>query len=816
MLAPRQRIKFKEKDTDWKKENMLYWYAKCFPRNAYYEVLYKAANGELDQTDYSYMLNPYGDNVKNRQNLKSYPAKLKNYPIIPSIIQLLMAEKRQTPLIALVGVTNPDSLNLKKQAEFMAIKQNIQQVFMNTLNDMGIETGQDSQPVPELETVLGNIGENWNDARSILGQDILDFIMDDCDIPRKFKEGYKHWLITGAITTIKDVRNEDVVYQICNPKNVGYIADETCNFLEDAEAVLIVTRITRASFLDSYAEIIASEEDKTVEEIYQFLDNYGLNMSEPYVTILGESETISSQEASYNQNLNFGFDGLNAYNQMADTIEVAYVNWNSVEFVRVVSFMNDLGEVEELEVAEDYVVQEQYGETLVEEFWRNQKWEGYIANSKKVIFGVRPIPFQRSKINRKSSCKNLINGRIRRVGNRKALSPVELILPYQHLYNVLHYKKNLVLSKNKEKMLIMPIQLIPQQEGHDIYSFMYHADASGIAWVDASRPEVINALNAIKAVDLSMSQYLGALDNMLAQVKIDAEEVLGINPQRKAQIIGKAGLGVTDTAIAQSQLMTLDLMEEYEEFEESELNGLLDLSKFAYINGKKASYINSQGRQVFLSIDKEDPNLVNAEFGLRVKSSAKEKGKLEKMKSIAETLASQKESPVKIAKILNAEDNFAKLVNELQELEDLERALEQQQQEADRQTQEAISVRQKEVEDAKIALAYYEIDSKHQNNLELQQLKNAGEQNTMDADKNNVPDFIDIQTSMIANQTMINKANTDARKLSLENTKHIASQTLEKEKLGIEKEKLNVAREKIAADKYIAVKNKNKFDAGKK
>ena len=801
MLAPKQRIPFKDKDNDWKESNTLYWYSKCYPRNGYYETLFKAANGELEQTDYSYMLNPYGDNIKNRENLKSYPAKLKNYPIIPSIIQLLMAEKRQSPLISLVGVTNPDSLNLKKQAEYMAIKQNIQQVYINTLNKMGVKTGQDSQPVPELEAVLKGLGQNWNDFRAIMGQDVLDFILDDCDIPRQFKTGYMYWLVTGAVASIKDVRSEDVFYKIMNPKNIGYIADETVDFLEDAEAVMTVTRMTRANFIDNYLEIIIKETKKKQEEIYEFLDNKGLNMSEPYVTVFGESENIYRQETSYNQNISYGYDGLNAYNDLADTIEVAYINWTSQEFVRVVGFTNDLGEVEELEVPEDYKIESEYGEFLIEEFWRNQKWEGYIVNGKKVTFGVQPIPFQRNKINRKSSCKNLINGRVRRLGNRKALSPVELILPYQHLHNILRYKINLVLSKNKEKLMIMPLQLIPNQEGHDMFSFMYHADASGIAWVDASKPEVINALNAIKAIDLSMGNYLQTLFELCDRTKAEAEEVLGINPQRKAQIVGKAGLGVTDNAIAQSQLMTLDLLEEYEEFEERELNGCLDLSKFAYINGKKASYINSEGRQIYINIDAENQHYTNAEFGVRVKSSAKEKNKLEKMKGFAETLASQKTSPSVLGHILNAEDNFEKLLQKLEEVEAEEKALLQQQQQADRDLQDAISKRAEDTADKDRALKYYDIDSKNENRLEVKQLDNAGKQNTMDSDNNNIPDFIDIQTSMIANQGIIDKAKNEAKKVDLDFTKHLHIEKESKEKLSIEKEKVSVAKEKLKVDR---------------
>src|SRR6185312_717399 len=135
-------------------------------------------------------------------------------------------------------------------------------------------------------------------------------------------------------------------------------------------------------------------------------------------------------------------------------------------------------------------VEPAFGETLIEEYWVNEKWEGYVVDNDKFYFGVQPIPIQRNGINNKS-CKNLINGRIRRMGDRKALSVVELLMPFQHLYNFGHYKLNNILAKNKEKLLLMPIGMIPDKNGWDMYTSMYHADANGILWFDETKENAI-------------------------------------------------------------------------------------------------------------------------------------------------------------------------------------------------------------------------------------------------------------------------------------------------------------------------------------
>ena len=91
MAVPqRQKIPFSKKDHNWKCANVDYFAIKCLAPNDYMIKLYQAANGELDVSDYNYITNPYGKSASINAQLNSFPAKLRNYPIIPSIINLLL------------------------------------------------------------------------------------------------------------------------------------------------------------------------------------------------------------------------------------------------------------------------------------------------------------------------------------------------------------------------------------------------------------------------------------------------------------------------------------------------------------------------------------------------------------------------------------------------------------------------------------------------------------------------------------------------------------------------------------------------------
>ena len=812
--ATRQKLLYKDKDDQWRKESVQYVYQRCMPNNLYFDSLYKAANGEIDVTDYSYITNPYGNAVADRPQLQSYPAKLRNYPIIPEIIQLLLGEKRDRPLLASVIAVNPDTINRKKAEEALAMKNVLKQIFVNTLNDLGMDTGMETKPVPPLDQFMDSLNDNWADQRSVVGQEVLNYLIEDLDIPEKFIQGFKHWIVTATAYTIKDVINDDVIYRILNPKHVGFIADENTEYIEDAEAVCVEEFLSKASFFDRYWSLIRESiipgEGLSANETY---DNVTNDLDRNNASSVGPNPLTFasgnfSRGAYWGDNGNVGSSAgftsdipSSFYSNVGDEVKVTYVNWTSMKLIKRISVINEFGEQEIVEVPDDYKIEKEFGEELVNEYWVNEKWEGYVVDDNRYYFGVQPLPIQRNLLNNKSSCKNLINGRIRRMGDRKALSVVELLMPFQHLYNMLHYKRTNIIAKNKDKVLLMPIGLIPNKNGHDMYSTMFHADANGILWIDETADNAAQAINAIKAIDLGLGSYVESVTNMMMTVKMEAEGVVGINQQRKANVSGKAGLGVTDAAIAQSHIITADLFEDFEKFQEKELCGLLDVSRFAFLYGKKAAYLNSAGRTAFLEIAKEDEDFCNSEFGVKVTSSAKEKEKLNKMKAFAETLASQKVKASQLAVILNAESNFSKLITELKALEAEEQAILQQeaQAEADMKNQE---LQAKMTQDQqKLNLEYYKVD---QNNITAEKVA-----------------LIQSETQLLGLDKNLNGVDdsVEVAKNALDRDKHFNEIGMKKQELDLKAREIEI---KAATEIYkvdgavkVAGMNKNKYDKPK-
>lgn len=797
---PLQKIADSKKDSDWKIDCVDYFSQICAFSNQYIWNLYKAANGDLDYLEYNYITNPYGKAVNNRPNLRNFPAKLRNYPIIPQLLNLLMGEKRKRPIVANVKINNGDSYTKLKQAKVDLITKWAQQAYINELNKQGLETGEETKELPELEKALNELTKNWSDPRAIQGSKILDFIRDDVKLDSKFVKGFLDFLVTGSVFSYRDVVRDDIVYQVLSPKNVGYLVDETIDYIEDGEAAAVRLELTISEILDKFYDYEVEDDKK--EEFLNYLDTTlgsgTSNVSERKLLMSDvDNGTLYSNnrfnQDSYNGNLNARFN-LQANN----VLEVIYVNWKSWTQIKQISISSPTGDTEIIEVPHTYEVDPLNGETEIGTYWVNQVWEGYkIANQ--FYLGIRPISHQRGIINNPSKCKLLINGKVKRVGDVRALSIVELLMPFQHLYNFGHYKLNLTLAKNKDKLLLLPMGMLPKEEGWDMYTSMYFADSTGILYVDDSDKDNIAALQQVKSIDMSLSNYIQFMYEYLNNIKAEAKELIGITRQREGNTTPSEGLGTSERSIFQGTLITEDMYAQYDEFQEVDMNALLDLSRYAYRNGKRAAYVSPEGRNILLAIDADDLEFQNAQFGIRIVSSFKEQEKFNMLKDFAHAFAQNDARPSTIAKILNASGSFFELEDKLEEIEKMEMEIAQQNQGSEQDHALELQQLKNEALDKQIEMQKYKIDEDNKTKIIVAEISaSKGMSNTpIDSDNDGQITELDILGHELKEKEVAGKLNIEQQKIN-QKDREIAS-----------KEKI----EAMKANTAIKVAKENKSEA---
>ncbi len=615
--------------------------------------------------------------------------------IITPILMLMMGEKTKRPNQYQVFARNSDYPSQKAQQEFNLWITNIHQMFVNEMIKLGMyipgQTDENGQPVQEpdspeeLDMKLSNI----SDWMAIQGQESLDYIRHFNELDRNFRKGFYDWLVTNSVFSYKDVRYDDIIYEIVPADELEYIKSYNSDMLEDGQAAKRTQFMTLNKIIDEFRDI-----EGMTEEIIADLENWGNSYRE------STNKSFSATEVFYNR----AFGGTQSINSNGDDIEVCHLVWKSLQKQLKVSGTNVLGQTYEYTYDEDYVALE--GETVVES-WIGQNWEGYMIGGKHIV-GVQPIPISRVSMSNESKTKLPYNGRLFHYREVQQKSIVAKLEPFQKSVNVAYHHLQKVMNKNKDKITILPLSMIPDKPGWDELTTMYYADATGFLFIDDSDPRTMQALQYVKTLDMALSQYIEYIGKMIVQIKSDAEEMCGVNRQRKGESMASDAVGNNQQATIRSVLTTEELFVEYDEFEEKELQGLMDISKFAFVKGKKASYISSDGKIKYLDINPEAYQ--NIDFGVFVKNGGQEAEKLREFKQSAFAFAQNQMKPSLVAKVVDT-DNLAKLVLELEKAEQALEQLQSQQSQAEQQAQQQQMMSEAKQADDELNFKYYKTDS---------------------------------------------------------------------------------------------------------
>lgn len=699
MIKPKQRIPNSQKDEAWKEDNVKFFYRNCSGRNmtkAEATRLYNIAAGYLVESEYTHVTDPIGV-ARNRPELSGSPAKMKNMDIITPILLLLLGEKTKRPNQYITFAKNSEFPSQKIQQQYQIWETNIHQMFVNELIKQGQfvpgqtdpQTGQPVQEPQSAEEVAMQL-ENMSDWMASMAQEALDYIRYFNELDRIFRKGFYDWLVTNSVFSYKDVRYDDTVYEVIHPNELEWLKGNNIDFIEKADAVKRTQYITVNQIIDNYRDL-----EGMTEEILNDLEIHGT----AYRDI--NSQKFFNQTDVFYERM-FGSQPLDVTN--GDTIEVCHLVWKSSQLIKTCEGTDLFGNPFKETHDEDYITQD--GEKVTESYI-SQNWEGYMLGGKYVL-GVRPIPISRTSMSNESDCYLPYNGRVFHSRDAKAKSTVKKLEEFQEMVNMTYYHLRKVMNKNKDKLTILPLGMIPDKAGWDEFTMMYYADTLGFLFVDDSDQKAMQSLQYVKVLDMALNDYIKYIYGQIAQIKADAEECVGINRQRMGESMASDAVSNNQDATTRSVITTEELFVEYDEFEEKDLQGLMDISKYAFVKGKKASYISSDGKTRYLDLNPE--SYMNIDAGVFVKNGGQEGAKLREFKQSAFAFAQNQMKPSLVAKIVES-DNLARLVGELTAAEQALEQQQQQQSEAENEAEQAKTQLAAKTHDDTMQYNYYKTDS---------------------------------------------------------------------------------------------------------
>ena len=666
---PRQKLSITKKNKEWREgcveayidlSNSGSGFSK---RRTELRDLYDYYNGIIDDADYNYVLKPYGKSRKN------FPSQMRNYPIIKPIIDLLLGEKSKRPLNYTVTVQNSDSISIKENAKSEVIFKNLQQHFMQSVQNQGQEMGVDPDQEIQLPKHIADMFESsYVDNRAILGQKSLNYIMQEQEVYDKIQKAWFHYLVSGEVYTHRGVRSAEPFYDILNPIDVDYDLDPDLEFVEDGDWALVRKYSHASTIIDHYYEELT--EDQILE------------LEEPRHSETGGSY-LNAQSPSNDENSN--------RNRL---LEVVNVYWKSRKRIGFLTYMDpETGVMEEEEVEDGFRLPQELKQdgASVEWKWVNEVWEGTRIDGRMYI-NINPIANQRLSLDNPSKCKLPINGRRYSDINSKNISLVKLGVPYQLNYNIYKYRLEVAVAKSKDIIAQFDINMIPKK--WDMDKFMYFVDATGIAWVDYNKEGVKLSPQHQSVLDMSIktiSQYI----ELLNSIAIEWEKISGVSRQRQGEIGAYEGKASSQQAILQSSHITEDLFRKFERLEQRDFQALLDYSKEAWLTGKKTMYSMPDGTTDFLDLDSMDH--LESNYGIFVSDAGKDQEKLQNIKGLTQAMMQNGTKPAAIAEMLDS-DSFSEIKKNLKladkASEELEAAQQQAQQEMQQQQMEAAQMAQ--------------------------------------------------------------------------------------------------------------------------
>jgi hypothetical protein len=718
------------------------------------------ADGKLNPADFEHLIEEY------RLNAKKAPSNLKNYPIVTNIIYALIGDKIARPLNFRVVQTNYATNDIyddekKRKTVEMAINQ-----IKEYMSSIGlIPPDADPAEIKTPEDVERYMQYDWKDIREVTAQDSLNYLIPYLRLKHEFKKGFKHLLSTGESVFYTGVYSNNPSIRVCNPLNIEWDKSPENDRIEKANWVKEEEWLTPADIYDRYYEELDEKEIDIIESIKGNSANYG-----------NTGTTNTSVPIYYDSDRDNGYSSFNGTNNNDSLVRVCHLEWASLRKIGIYTYLDEF-DIQQKDIIYDTKFKVPEGVIgNIEWLWIKEYWEATRID-KEIFINIRPLPNQKRDLDNLSEASNNY------VGVCYDYCVVELLKPYQYLYNVVMFHFEKAISLAKGRALLFDVAQIPVSHGFDLEKWMYYLNTANIAFINSAEEtkrgdRASQYFNQFTTLDMSLSNSIQYYVNILDKIELAAQTLVGVTRQRLAAIQTSELVGNTERAVAQSSLLTEHLYEVAEDLERRVLEALLENAKLCWIEGKKAKYVLDSGELAFLNVD--GAQFINGSYGVFLSNTNKDKRIFTFLEQhAAKALEANKVNLSNIIDILN-KDNVTNAVKTLEQAEQLA------QQQAQEINKEQLELQKQELEFQK-SLQERELDIKELairdgniTKIQSAQIMAMSRQQDQDQDDDGLPDQFEIV-----------KLDLDRQKLEAQKLKDRMDYNIKKEKNSIDRIKAN-------------------------
>lgn len=838
--------KYKTTNKDYIKQTMDFFanatYAQYMVNKDTFSKNYNLVKGVMEREDY------FGDDglrdfIDTLQRDLDIPQWMKHYPILnPPLNEMvggLSKKKNSHRAKALDHNSRNEEMENRTQIMWDIIMEQARQDLLDEMKENGsLEEMQNitdpqqqqiaaKQMQEELAKKVQNDLIDYTSTAERWANHIIDAIKIECNIKELAEEMLRDFLTCSRMFTLIDEDNSARGFCIeeINPKNVKLFRSPDKKYSKDSYAVCIVNIMDITEIIEKFPDITKEEVDH-LKKSYQ--DTYlpastpsNLNTSKtgietinyyPYSPLIEQERLILQSEISEDGETDDIRDVLNLRVPNPGIFGYKYVvvraYWWGKTLLREIEYLDEGGEVKTITVDENFKIDSIPDENLISvtEGWVNRMYKGYKIGVD--VYALKPfkilpyIPLIGGVFdNKNSSVKSL----------------VDLMKPFQVLYNIVVNQLYKLLAKDKGKVIKVQMSRIPipkdadPQDAIDIWE--QEARERGIVF-EHDTPETMKMLgntNVTQALDLDLSQQIQTRITLAQEIKLECWELVGFTRQRLAS----ATPGETATANQNALNISYTQTEPYYIIHRYVMNQLyqaiVDAAK--YIETQKPtstlSYINDKGEAAFIQVSRDE--LMGRDIGVYVTSSEEDDEIFRQLQSLSQHVLQNGGDLFDITElyttnsIRSLQRVFKSLKDKREAIENYQRNLEQNAQKIQQQ-EIAAKIQQEQIEADKERQFEHlekELDRLNKKEVALIQAYGRNENALQDNNANGIADALEV-TRQQAEEKAAN------RDYSIKQQQTDIQERARQDKLLVELQKIAMERDKLQTQLQIEkIKLKN-------
>jgi hypothetical protein len=758
------------------------------------------------------------------------PAYVKMYSIITTPVNELIGEISKRPDAFRVKAFDSDS-----QSEELEFKTGILQEYVinqakQQIQEKAMLQGQQIEPEQLQQMTMEEVKDELDSYTSIAekwANHVLTAEKAEFNTKEKSEDAFRDLLISARefFHIYEDNSKTGFNIEVANPKNTWFLTTPDRKYVSDptgraqgAYAAGIVQVMELSEIIESIPDLTKDE----IDHLRSSLQDYGLiNVRE---SNLGNPDAIPGQDSvmydTYDplvlqtrmmieSEMKENNDGLKDFLGLTSNVSsfgykyvVVRAYWISKKKIGKLIYLDEMGNEQSMLVDENYKKGTLPTEQSLEWGWINQWYQGIKIGPD--IYHIKPYKLL-------NYCP--IIGLVHEVKNTEAKSLVDLMKPFQVLYNVCMNQLYKLLEKEVGKVYLTSIRHIPipkdgdAQDALDIWEM--EARNRGVMFIDDS-PENLkspSSFNQFRDIDLTRTQEIQSRYNLAMQLKNECWELIGMSKQRLGSVSASESATGTNAAITQSYSQTEPLFVAHEYVLGQLYQAMIDAS--LYVESQKPqstiSYITSEGESAFVQVNGSE--LKFRDLKVFLTNRPEDQKMFTEIRQLSQAVIQNGGSLHDIIELYTT-NSVRQMKKVFKTLKDKQEQMQQQQAQ---QQQQQLDQQQKQSE-AQIAAAQQAQQEKqahddYQNELDrinkVQIAMIAAESKGAvlpDVNANTTPDVL--ETSKLAHDQMKAAKDYEVKMAQIQSQYKQNS-----DKMQIEREKLQVARENQANDLAVAKEN---------